>query len=171
VNRTALLSLTLLAACGPSATRRRADVEECSKVHEQAQLIALCLMSDHKWPEAEANAAGRARESEFIGIRAAHEDSLWSVAAQRHRQEIRQCPGRWRDMAACLEAAGWPAARAQRAGDSAWTADSAEHRRQIGSCLTRERTANIAACLQLYYGWSPERGLRANDSVRAAQGR
>ena len=62
MNRTALLSLTLLAACGPSATRRRADVEECSKVHEQAQLIALCLMSDHKWPEAEANAAGRARE-------------------------------------------------------------------------------------------------------------
>ena len=171
MNRPALLSLTLLAACGPSATRRRADVEECSRVHEQAQLIALCLMSDHKWPEAEANAAGRARERELDSLRRSHEDSLWSVAAQRHRQELRQCPGRWRDMATCLEAAGWPEARAQRAGDSAWVADSVEHRRQIRSCLARERTANIAACLQLYYGWSPERGLRANDSVRAAQGR
>ena len=87
MNRPVLLSLTLLAACGPSATRRRADVEACSKVHQQAQLIALCLMSDHKWPEAEANAAGRAREGELISIRAAHEDSLWNGAAQRHRLE------------------------------------------------------------------------------------
>jgi len=167
VHRPVLLSLVLLVACGPSATRRRADVEECSKLHEQAQLIALCLMSDHKWPEAEANAAGHARERELISIRAAHEDSAWNAAAQQHRQEIRQCPGRWRDMAACLEAAGWPEARAVRAADSTWAADSTVHRRQIRACLARERTANIAACLQLYYGWSPERGLRANDSVRA----
>jgi len=167
VQHPVLLSLVLLAACGPSATHRRADVEECSKLHDQAQLIALCLMSDHKWPEAEANAAGRAREREIISIRAAHEDSLWSAAAPQHRQELRQCPGRWRDMAACLEAAGWPEERAVRAGDSSWSADSTVHRRQIRACLARERTANIAACLQLYYGWSAERGLRANDSVRA----
>jgi len=60
-----------------------------------------------------------------------------------------------------------PEARAVRAADSTWAADSTEHRRQIRACLARERTANIAACLQLYYGWSAERGLRANDSVRA----
>jgi len=47
-----------------------------------------------------------------------------------------------------------------------WTADSAEHRRQIRSCLARERTANIAACLQLYYRWTSDRALKANDSVR-----
>src|SRR5205809_4257010 len=167
MKRSALLSLLLIVACGKSTSHRREDVLACSERHTQANLIALCLITDHHWPEAEANAAGRAREHELIGFRAAHEDSLWNAAAPQHRQELRQCPGRWRDMAACLEAAGWPQERAVRAADSSWSADSTVHRRQIRACLARERTANIAACLQLYYGWSAERGLRANDSVRA----
>jgi len=165
MKRSALL-LLLIVACGKSAAHRREDVLACSERHKQANLIALCLITDHKWPDAEANAAGRAREREIDSTTAWQEDSLWRVDARQHRQELRQCPGRWPDMASCLLATGWPRERAQRTADSMWTADSAEHRRQIRSCLARERTANIAACLQLDYRWTSDRALKANDSVR-----
>ncbi len=166
MKRSALLLLLLIVACGKSAAHRREDVLECSERHKQANLIALCLITDHKWPDAEANAAGRAREREIDSTTAWQEDSLWRVEARQHRQELRQCPGRWPDMTSCLQAAGWSRERAQRTADSIWAVDWPEHQRQIRSCLARERTANIAACLQLYYRWTSDRALKANDSVR-----
>ena len=166
MKRSALLPLLLIVACGKSAAHRREDVLACSERHKQANLIALCLITDHKWPDAAANAAGRAREREIDSTTAWQEDSLWRVEARQHRQELRQCPGRWPDMTSCLQAAGWSRERAQRTADSIWAVDWPEHQRQIRSCLARERTANIAACLQLYYRWTSERALKANHSVR-----
>ncbi len=166
MKRSALLSLLLIVACGKSTSHRREDVLACSERHTQANLIALCLITDHHWPEAEANAAGRAREHEIDSLTTWHEDSLWRVDARQHRQELRQCPGRWPDMASCLQAAGWPREQAQKTADSVWAADGPEHQRQIRACLARERTANIAACLQLNYRWTSDRALKANDSVR-----
>ena len=166
MKRSGLLWLLLIVACGKSAAHRREDVLACSERHTQANLIALCLITDYHWKDNEANAAGRAREREVDSLTAFHEDSLWRVDARQHRQELRQCPGRWPDMASCLQAAGWPRQRADRTADSIWAADWPEHQRQIRSCLARERTANIAACLQLYYRWTADRALKANDSVR-----
>lgn len=168
MKRLVLLLIIVLAAC-KSYARKRTEVARCSDVNTQAQLIALCLVTEHRWKEPAADSAGRARERELDSLRALREDSVWTLDAQRHRRELRECMAMLGEVRDCLLGYGWPEARARRASDSAWRADSAAHRRQIGDCLRRERTANISACLQLYYKWTPERALATNDSVRRAQ--
>src|SRR2546423_10947633 len=113
MKRSALL-LLLIVACGKSAAHRREDVLACSERHKQANLIALCLITDHKWPDAEANAAGRAREREIDSTTAWQEDSLWRIDARPHRQELRQCPRPWPAMALSPLAPGLPEEPVQR---------------------------------------------------------
>jgi hypothetical protein len=51
--------------------------------------------------------------------------------------------------------------------DSVWNSRSAEHQRQIRTCLSRRRVGT-GACLQLHYKWQPRRALALDDSIRRA---
>ncbi|MGH7646045.1 MAG: hypothetical protein ACREMR_10730 [Gemmatimonadales bacterium] len=158
-----------LAALGCSKTERgqAQDVERCSAVNTQAQLIALCLISDYGWNEADADAAAKVRESQLDSARTFQMDSVWSMDAAKHREEIRRCPAA--GMVDCLILFGWPEERAAAAAESAWRAEGSRHQREVQECVRRQRGANIASCLMLYYKWPDRRALLANDSVQRAR--
>lgn len=156
-----------LAGCSKTERGQAQDVERCSAVNTQAQLIALCLISDYGWNEADADAAAKARESQLDSARAFQMDSIWSMDAAKHREEIRRCPDA--GMVDCLILFGWPEERAAAAAESAWRADAPRHQREVQDCVRRQRGANIASCLMLYYKWPDRRALLTNDSVQRAR--
>ncbi len=153
-----------LAGCSKTERGQAQDVERCSAVNTQAQLIALCLISDYGWNEADADAAASVRERQLDSARAFHMDSVWSMDAAKHREEIRRCPDA--TMVDCLILFGWPEERAAAAAESTWRAEAPRHQREVQDCVRRQRGANIASCLMLYYKWPDRRALRANDSMQ-----
>ena len=154
-------------ACGTSPEERREEVLECSRVNSQAELIALCLVSDHKWKDPAADSAGAGRAHELDSIRQFQEDSAWNVDRVQHRADIRTCSG-GDVMRECLRSRGWPDARALRTADSAWASDAGRHRDQVRRCAS-QRTAPIASCLVLNYRWGNDRALAVQDSIVRAR--
>jgi hypothetical protein len=160
--------LALLVGCAKSAEDRRDEVALCSAVNSQADLIALCLVADHKWAEAQADSAARRRAQELDSLRAVQDDSVWNADSSRHRAELRQCNRGTDDIRECLLVrAGWPDARATRTADSLWQRNAQQHGRAVRSCA-RGRNP-IASCLMLNYKWNARRALATEDSVRRAQ--
>ena len=159
--------VAVAAGCGKSPEERREEVLECSRVNSQAELIALCLVSDHKWEDSAADRAGAGRAHELDSIRQFQEDSAWDVDRVQHRADVRGCTG-GDQMRECLRSRGWPDARALRTADSLWAADGVRHRDQVRRCAS-QRTAPIASCLVLNYRWSNERALAIQDSIVRAR--
>jgi hypothetical protein len=164
---TAVILVAATAGCGKSPEERREEVLECSRVNSQAELIALCLVSDHNWKDSAADAAGAGRAHELDSIRQFQEDSAWNVDRVQHRADVRGCSG-GDQMRECLRSRGWPDARALRTADSLWAADAGRHRDQVRRCAG-QRAAPIASCLVLNYRWSNERALATQDSVVRAR--
>jgi len=165
----AALLLIAAAACGHKKTEAelREEVLACSRVNSQAELIALCLESDHKWADSAADRAGRGRAHELDSTFAWQQDSAFNVDAAQHRKDLRECSSGdvVRD---CLLLRGWPADRAGRAADSLWRKDLARHLVQARSCATQRREP-IASCLELHYRWSSRRALATQDSIQRAR--
>jgi predicted small secreted protein len=164
-----LMTALTLAGCSKTERGQAQDVERCSAVNTQAQLIALCLISDYGWNEADADAAAKVREHQLDSARAFQLDSIWSLDAAKHHEEWRRCSGDPQRMVECLILFGWPEERAVAAEESAWRADAPRHQRELQDCVRRQRGANIASCLMLYYKWPDRRALLANDSVQRAR--
>lgn len=168
--RVALAALLILAAaaCGKKTEAElREDVLACSRVNSQAELIALCLESDHKWADSAADRAGRARAHELDSTFAWQQDSAFNVDAAQHRQDIRACSS-GDVVRECLMLRGWPDDRATRAADSLWRKDLARHLVQVRSCAGQNREP-IASCLVLHYRWSNPRALATQDSIQRAR--
>jgi hypothetical protein len=169
--RAALAAALLLAAvsCGKAKTEAelREEVLACSRVNSQAELIALCLESDHKWADSAADRAGRLRAHELDSTFAWQQDSAFNVDAVQHRKDIRECSSGdvVRD---CLKLRGWPDDRAARAADSLWRKDLARHLVQVRTCAGQRREP-IASCLVLHYRWSSPRALATQDSIQRAR--
>lgn len=157
-----------LACGGKTEEERREEVATCSRVNSQAELIALCLVTDHDWDDTSAQRAGTMRAQELDSTRAWQEDSAWHTDSTQHRADVRACSGGDR-MRECLRLRGWPDARALRTADSLWQKDAARHLLQIRTCLNRRREGPLAACLVLHYKWSNERALTTEDSIRRAR--
>ncbi|MGH9258320.1 MAG: hypothetical protein ACRD08_00240, partial [Acidimicrobiales bacterium] len=96
-------------------------------------------------------------------------DSIWSMDAAKHQEEIRRCSPDPQRMVECLVLHGWPEERAIAAEDYTWRADGPRRQREVQDCLRRQRGANIASCLMLYYKWPDRRALLANDSMERAR--
>lgn len=98
----------------------------------------------------------------------------------QRQQELRSCGtigSKAEAIARCLvQRYGWKESEARAAApirqheldstmvwleDSAWTADSLDHRRAINWC----RAGETAECLQFKFGWEERRAVRAADSV------
>jgi hypothetical protein len=156
----ALLAL----ACSKSEEERRSDVDRCSAVNTQAELISLCLISEHKWKDAAADSAARRRQHELDSARTAQEEALWRSDSVRHKVALRDC-GKTNDMKECLLVRyGWPQDRATRTADSAWRRNAAAHIREVKSC---QRGRNpVASCLMLNYKWNAARAMATEDSLR-----
>lgn len=160
--------LVLLAACKAKSPEERArDVADCSRANSQAELIALCLASDHGWDDSTARGASIVRAHQLDSIRVWQEDSAWNTDSTLHRADVRGCRS-GDQMRECLKLRGWPDDRASRIADSLWNRDTARHLVQIRSCLNR-REGPIAACLTLWYKWNNERALATQDSVMRAR--
>src|SRR5262245_58100398 len=88
-----MLGVAVVAACSKRKTEavQRQEVLECSRVNSQAELIALCLTSDHKWEDSAADRAGRGRAHELDSLRAWQEDSAFNVDLVQHKKDIREC--------------------------------------------------------------------------------
>jgi hypothetical protein len=169
MSRTAVAALLALSlpACGKSQDDRVADVRRCSSVNTQADLIALCLTSEHGWKDAAADSAGRVRQRELDSTRQWQEDSMWNADSARHKAELRQCSS-GDDVHECLLVRfGWGTDRAGRAADSLWARNAQRHARETRACAS-SRSA-IASCLMLNYKWSARRALATEDSIRRAR--
>ncbi len=164
----ALMTALTLAGCSKTERGQAQDVERCSAVNTQAQLIALCLISDYGWNEADADAAAKVREHQLDSARAFQLDSIWTLDAAKHQAEMRNCQSDPR-MVDCLILFGWPEERAAAATEAQWRADAPRHQREVQDCVRRQRGANIASCLMLYYKWPDRRALLANDSLQRAR--
>jgi hypothetical protein len=138
-------------------------------VNTQAELISLCLLSEHKWKEHEADSAGKLRAHELDSTRTSQEAAMWNSDSVRHKAALREC-GRTNDMKECLLVRyGWPSDRATRTADSAWQRNAALHGREIKSC---QRGRNpVASCLMLSYKWNAQRAMATEDSLRRARAR
>ncbi len=159
--------VALLIACGKSAEEQTTDVEACSATHTTADAIAQCLREETGWKRAAAESAGTARAHE-LDIIQAEIGALVARADTQHTGEVRACDRVLVDLKTCLITRyGWEEDRATAADDSVWNGRSAEHQRQIRTCLSRRRVGT-GACLQLHYKWQPRRALALDDSIRRA---
>ncbi len=167
--RTALLGLALLllAACGKSADERARDVGICADTSDVAR-IAACLQG-RGWEVTAADSAATAAAAALDSMFHWQLDSTWRADTMLHASDIERCVARRGDVAQCLRLAGWPAQRATATADSIWNLRAADHRDQVQRCVRGSGGGNIADCLMLYYKWSPERALAANDSVQTAR--
>lgn len=157
----------LLAACGKSPAERRADVEQCSTSTTSAAAITLCLRGRGGWAAAAAESAGAARARELDSVQAKL-NAIKARTDSEHTEEIHRCDQRLVDLKDCLITRfGWVEDSATRTDDSVWDSRSAEHQRQIQSCLGRN-FVGTGACLQLHYKWLPRRALALDDSIRRA---
>jgi hypothetical protein len=168
MHRTAVVGLLLaLLGCTKSAEDRRGEVRRCSAVNTQAELIALCLISEHDWKETEADSAARREAHQLDSTRTAQEDSMWNADAASHRAALKQCLT-GNDVKECLLVRfGWSDARASHAADSLWMRNADAHLREVRSCA-RGRNP-MASCLMLNYKWNARRAMAAEDSVRRAR--
>lgn len=159
--------LVALLGCSKSDEDRRAEVNRCSAINTQADLISLCLISEHAWKEGPADSAGRREAHRLDSVRTQQEDSLWNLDSERHKAALRQC-NTTNDLRECLLVRfGWSEARATRASDSIWSRNADRHLREVRSC---ERGRNpIASCLMLNYKWNARRAMATEDSVRRAR--
>ena len=156
-----------LIACGKSAQERRVDVEICSATHTTAPAIARCLHVESGWKEAAADSAALERARELASLQTAI-NAITSRADSQHRGEVQACDQVLVDLKTCLITRyGWEEDRATAADDSLWASRSAEHERQIRSCLGG-RGVGAGACLQLHYKWPSRRALTLDDSIRRA---
>lgn len=153
-----------VSSCSKSAEERRNDVDRCAAINTQAELIALCLTTEHKWKDAEADSAARLRQHELDSTRTAQEEAMWRSDSARHRTAVRDCT-KGNDVKECLLVRyGWPQERATRTADSAWQRNAAQHGREIRSC---QRGRNpVASCLMLNYKWNAARAMATEDSLR-----
>lgn len=166
--RLLLVALLVFAACKEKTTEELAqDVVVCSRANSQAELIALCLETDHHWADTAAQRAGRARQHELDSIAAWREDSAWNTDSTIHRADVRACSS-GDQMRECLKLKGWPDDRATAKADSAWNRDTARHLLQVRNCTNR-REGPVAACLVLWYKWNNERAMATQDSVMRAR--
>jgi hypothetical protein len=165
--RTAVAVLVIALAtwsCSKSEEERRNDVDRCAAVNTQAELIALCLTSDHKWKDAAADSAARLKQHELDSARTAQEAAIWNSDSARHKAALREC-GKSNDMKECLLVRyGWPQDRATRTADSAWQRNAAQHAREVTSC--RRGRNPVASCLMLNYKWNAQRAMATEDSLR-----
>jgi hypothetical protein len=162
-----LALVALLVACGKSAAEKAVDVELCGAMHTSADSIAQCLREAQGWKPAEAESAATARAHQMDSMQA--ELNLIAARADtQHTAEVRACDRVLVDLKTCLITRyGWEEDRATRVDDSVWNSRSAEHQRQIRTCLSRNRVGT-GACLQLHYKWQPRRALALDDSIRRA---
>lgn len=159
--------LVALLGCSKSDEDRRGEVRRCSAVNTQAELIAVCLTSEHGWKDAEADSAARREARQLDSTRTAQEDSMWNADSADHRAALRQC-GIGNDVKECLLLRfGWSDARATRAADSLWARNADRHLREVRSCA-RGRNP-MASCLMLNYKWNAPRAMATEDSVRRAR--
>lgn len=162
-----LTLVALLIACGKSPEEKATDVAVCSATHTTAAAIAQCLREETGWKAAAAESAGGARAHEMDSIQAEIQ-VLTARADTQHLGEVRACDRVLVDLKTCLITRyGWEEDRATAADDSVWDSRSAEHERQIRTCLGRRRVGT-GACLQLHYKWQPRRALALDDSIRRA---
>jgi hypothetical protein len=136
-------------------------------VNTEADLISLCLISEHKWKDGPADSAGKREAQRIDSLRAAQDDSLWNAERARHAAELKTCSAT-NDVQECLLVrAGWPVARAARAADSIWTRNADRHMREVRSCARAQ--GPVASCLMLNYKWNARLALATEDSVRRAR--
>ena len=155
--------------CFKSASKKAAEVRECSRITMDAQGAAQCLVLQYRWKKTEALTAATKYQQEQDSLAQTRADSTWRANAARHKREIADCakdPSG--DMARCLVGYGWAEARAEATADSLWRHEGSRHRQEIATC-TRQRKMQAGPCLQLYYKWSPARALAVDDSIRRAQ--
>jgi len=165
---TAALTLVLL-ACGKSASRKAAEVRECSRITMDAQGAAVCLAKQYGWKETEALHAATAYQQHEDSLNQTRADSTWRADAGRHAKEVSACAADPSgEVVRCLVGYGWADARAAAAADSLWRHDAATHKNELTRCLV-QRNMQPGACLQLYYKWSPERALAVDDSIARAK--
>jgi hypothetical protein len=158
-----LAVLALLAGCGVKRNLA-GEVRECSSISLDAKGTAQCLVQLHRWEPAKARLAAEGRHRELDSLKAWHDDSVWSIEAERHRRDVATCTRGADPLDRCLLMAGWPLKQVTRTIDSLWVRDAAAHRREIQACQSR-RDVNLASCLTLYYKWDNERALQTADSI------
>ena len=162
----AVLLLGLL-GCGKSEEKRREEVARCGGLSSDADVIAVCLMTEHKWKEGPADSAGKREASRIDSMRVAQEALLWNSDSVRHKAALKAC-AKTNDVRECLLVThGWPPDRATRAADSLWARDAQTHARQIRSCARAQ--GPVASCLMLNYKWNAARAMATEDSVRRAK--
>ena len=165
---TAALTLVLL-ACGKSASRKAAEVRECSAITMDAKGAAQCLVLQHNWKQTEALRAATAYQQHEDSLNQTRADSTWRADAGRHAKEVSACAADPSgEVVRCLVGYGWADARAAAAADSLWRHDAGTHKNELTRCLV-QRNMQPGACLQLYYKWSPERALAVDDSIARAK--
>ena len=162
----AVLLLGLL-GCGKSEEKRREEVARCGGLSSDADVIAVCLMTEHKWKEGPADSAGKREASRIDSMRVAQEALLWNSDSVRHKAALKAC-AKTNDVRECLLVThGWPPDRATRAADSLWARDAQTHARQIRSCARAQ--GPVASCLMVNYKWNAARAMATEDSVRRAK--
>ena len=162
----AVLLLGLL-GCSKSDEERRDEVARCGGLSSDADVIAVCLMTEHKWKEGPADSAGKREGFRIDSMRVAQEAAMWNSDSVRHKAALKAC-AKTNDARECLLVRhGWPADRATRSADSLWARDAAAHGRQIRSCSRSQ--GPIASCLMLNYKWNAPRAMATEDSVRRAR--
>ena len=162
----AVLLLGLL-GCSKSEEERRDEVARCGGLSSDADIIAMCLMTEHKWKDAPADSAGKREAFRIDSMRTVQEAAMWASDSVRHKAALKACSAT-NDARECLLVRhGWPADRATRAADSMWARDASTHGRQIRSCSRSQ--GPIASCLMLNYKWNAPRAMATEDSVRRAR--
>ncbi len=167
--RTAVVAVLLLGllGCGKSEEEKRDEVARCGGLSSDADVIAVCLMTEHKWKDGPADSAGKREAFRLDSMRAAQEAAMWNSDSVRHKAALKACNAT-NDAKECLLVRhGWPADRAARAAESVWARDAATHGRQIRSCSRSQ--GPIASCLMLNYKWNAPRAMATEDSVRRAR--
>ncbi len=167
MSRWVLLALAAAVACGKTEGERARDLNRCSETSTDALEIQLCLETQYRWKESEAQTAAATRAQQIDSVRQWREDSAWAASGPARHAEVRECAGV--DQERCLLTRfGWPPERARAAAESVWTADATAHRRELQACA-RELQANIGSCLMLRYKWPPPRALAVSDSIQRAR--
>ena len=134
-----------LLACFKSASKKAAEVRECSRITMDAQGAAQCLVLQYRWKKAEALTAAAKYQQQQDSIAQSRADSTWLANAARHKREVADCakdPSG--DMARCLVGYGWAEARAAATADSLWRRDAAKLRRERVTSAVHVQSCGVA---------------------------